>query len=282
LASREIITAERPPVAEVALAVQFEPNTVRALEAALLWLRLREEFPQYQEQAARPPIEEEFGAPEARPPISFEFMPTPPLPRFWFLSADGSRLVQVQHDLMAANWRRFVGGGDYPRYAALRRLLGDRLRELDEILGEQGEKPVKPNWCEVTYVNHVLPLPGEEDRPEPHRLLRWFAPHAAASLPPLEDVQLNARVVIPDDRSDTPRGRLNASLVSAIRTEDRLPIWVLTLAVRLRSRDETLDGAMAALDEGREWADRAFEQITTEEMHVAWDLRHEASNELIR
>jgi uncharacterized protein (TIGR04255 family) len=276
--SHELITFERAPVAEVALAVQFEPNTISALQAALFRERIQAVFPEYQDQIARPPASEDFSIGEAKPPFSIELMAGSPGQRYWFLTQDGSQLVQLQHDLLAVNWRRLPSGADYPRYGTLRASLLAHLGEMNEILGSQEEAPIKPNWCEVTYINHITPLEGETDRPSPDRLLRWFAPQTAGSLPNAEDVQLNARFLM---NPESPRGRLHVALGSAFRAEDRLPIWVLTLTVRARSSEPTIEGAVATLDESHEWADRSFEEMTTDEMHAAWGLRHQ-ENEVAR
>ncbi len=278
----DFISVTRPPVVEVALAVQFEPNTVNALQAAQLRSKITDKFPEYEQQVARPPLMEDFSPAASRPPVSFEFITTQPMQRFWFLSRDGSQLVQLQHDLLAANWRRLPGGTDYPKYRGLRAILSETLELLDGILAGEGEQPIKPNWCEVTYINHIEPLTTEGPRPPLHQVLRWFAsPDEGGFLPPPEDAQLAERFIIGED-SDPPRGRFNVSLASAFRAEDRVPIWVLTLTARIRSNEKTLSGALASLDEGRDWADRAFEQMTTSDMHNAWGLRRMEQNEFTR
>jgi uncharacterized protein (TIGR04255 family) len=277
----DLISFDRPPVVEVALAVQFEPNTVSALQAALFRKRVLADLPEYQEQIARPPIEEDFSPPGLRPPISFELLTAPPSPRYWLLSRDGARLVQLQHDLMAANWRRLPSGESYPKYPALRSVLRDRLGDLNAILVEEGQTPIKPDWCEVTYVNHVAPLGSEVDPPSPQRVLKWFTVVGEGFLPHPEDAQLNMRFLMTDD-AEKPRGRLHVSLASAFRAEDRVPIWTLTLTARVRSDEPSIDGALSALDDGRAWADRAFEEITTAEMHDVWGLERKERNELSR
>jgi uncharacterized protein (TIGR04255 family) len=280
--SETLLTFERPPVVEVALAVQFEPNTVSALHAALFRARIRDEFPAYEEQVARPPMQETFTLEASPPPISVQLIPGSPGNRYWFLTPDGSRLIQLQHDLLAVNWRRVPeGGGDYPLYPALRSALVSRLQDLNEILHEQDQTPIKPNWCEATYINHVPPRAGESERAAPHRLLNWFAQPTDAFLPPAEDLQMNARFVIGEEEQPS-RGRLHLGLGSAFRAEDRVPIWILTLTARTRSQQPTVEGALASLDEAREWADRSIDELATPEMHEAWGLKPVEQNELSR
>lgn len=260
--------------------MQFEPNTVSALHAALLRERVKDAFPAYEEQVARPPMAEEFRPPSSRPPISFELMTGMPGQRHWFISKDGSRLVQVQHDLLAVNWRRLPGATDeYPTYSALRELLMERLGDLEEILRQEEQPPLKPNWCEVTYINHIAPIGEESVRPPLDRVLRWFSSDRGGDLPQPEDVQLSARFPVDADQQ---RGRFHVTVGSAFRAEDGVPLWIMTLTGRLRSMEPTTDAAMAALDEARERADRAFVEITTEEMHEAWGLKERGQNEFTR
>lgn len=257
-----------PPVIEVALAVQFEPSTVSSFDAALVYERMREEFPRREEQMARPAMAEDFTPPSAELGFRLELLPVPPRPRFWFLSDDESRLIQLQHDLLAVNWRRLTSGAEYPRYPALRQSLQSQLKRLDETLAP--DRAITPNWCEVTYINHVLPTPGEERRPPLDRVFTITQPLETQFLPEPEDAQISQRFVIPG--TGGPRGRLNVSIVSAQRTEDTTPIWVMTLTVRLRAINDGFNGALEALDKGREWAIHAFLDMTTPEMHRQWGL----------
>jgi hypothetical protein len=69
-----------PPLAEVALAVQFEPGTVTAMDALTFRTRVQEEFPRYEEQPARPPMSEEFGTTSGVPQLRVELLPAPSTP----------------------------------------------------------------------------------------------------------------------------------------------------------------------------------------------------------
>ena len=265
-------TFRKPPVVEVALAVQWDAPRFDALQIAEFGRRLHDRYPTREEQVARPPMQEEFGLPERPLQFQLEILDRPPSQRFWFLTTDGSHLIQVQADLVAVNWRRTLDGSDYPRYPALREQARESLDVIEAILKDEGSTPLKPSWCEVTYINHIAPSGGDEtERPPLHRVLVGIASPQSSVLPPPEDRQLIDRFVIRDN--DHPAGRVHVSAVPAFRTEDRTPIYVLTLTARLRAKSPDVEGAWGALDRGRELLDRAFMEMTTPEMHQRWELQ---------
>lgn len=264
----------RPPLEEVALAIQFQPQAVDVLTAAQFSQLIVGDFPRQEEQPARPPISEEFSV-GPQPLIRFEIIPAQAMPRFWFLSASGTRLIQLQSDLIAYNWQRSPGGvttdETYPRYAALRKEFEAQIAALEQTAQGRGKEPLKPNWCEVTYINHVAPVPGKDHRPHLNELLQDVAvPSAHGFLPPPGDVGLNLRFVIPGP--DGPAGRLTVALTTAIRTSDGVPIWVMTLTARVLDKEkETMDAALKSLDIGHDWVVNGFAELTSDRMHAIWE-----------
>jgi len=268
-----IVDFARPPVVEVALAVQFGAPSLDTLDIAALADHFREAFPRRAEQPPRPPMQEDFEDARQPQPITVEFFPAPPTPRFWFLSEDESQLIQVQQDLVAYNWRRMRETDAYPRYTSLRRALVDRLRTSERILKERGKGSFEPNWCEVTYVNHVIAPETSKRRPPLRDVISLVSrgQPKAAFLPEPEDVQLAARYRIV--RDDEPVGRLTVSAAPGIRNTDGRPIWGLTLTARVRASASKLDKAFEALDLGHEWVVRGFVDVTTKRMHDDWGIR---------
>lgn len=261
-----------PPVVEVALAIQFGSPIFDPLVLGSYWARIRGEFPLREEQPPLPPMHEDFGVPALGDPIRVELLNRPPMPRYWFMSADQSELIQVQRDRFALNWRKTPGAEDYPRYPKLRERLEVRLRQLLATL--DADVATTPDWCEVTYINHIEPEVGTRVRPEPDRVLKVFQTPDAKFPPMPEDTQFAQRFLIPDPRNpENPLGRLSASLTSAFRLTDMSPIYVLTLTARGRSLSEDVDGALAFLDIGRKWIVLSFEGLTTENMHESWQIR---------
>jgi uncharacterized protein (TIGR04255 family) len=271
---------ERPPVVEVALAVQFRAPRLDPLQVALFAASVADEFPRREQHPSRPPISEDFAVPSTGVPFQIEIFDRPPMPRFWLMSEAGDRLLQVQQDLVALNWRKIRSEDEYPRYPALRQAFAERLSELTELLKSSGasaaneeELALQPNWCEVTYVNHVGPVSSAEARPHLHELLTFVdAPDVPVGPP--EDAQLFERFLI--DRGESPVGRLHLSAVPAFSAEDQRPMYSLTLVARIQPFEPTVDAALSALDVGREAIVRTFRDTTTKEMHMLWGLKESA------
>ena len=195
-----------------------------------------------------------------------------PEARCWFIDQSRTEVLQVQRDRFIRNWRKITGNEPYPSYDFLKpRFERDWVRFIEFLDREEIARP-EVNQCEVTYINHIAPSGGDEtERPPLHRVLVGIASPQSSVLPPPEDRQLIDRFVIRDN--DHPAGRVHVSAVPAFRTEDRTPIYVLTLTARLRAKAPDVEGALGALDRGRELLDRAFMEMTTPEMHQRWELQ---------
>ena len=129
----------------------------------------------------------------------------PSTPRLWLLSEDGSRLIQLQSDLIAYNWRRSPEGvpleESYPRYTHLRGEFAQHIGRLAELAAEEDEHALLPNWCEVTYINHIGGKESGAERPPLRDLLRGVdLPARGGFLPESEeDAQVALRFIIPSD-----------------------------------------------------------------------------------
>lgn len=87
------------------------------------------------------------------PLFRIEFGPTPPLHRAWFLSPDGSRLVQLQQDRLVHNWR--YQGEPYPRFEPLAEAFQGYQKSFFGLL-ETLRLPVpRVEQVEVTYINWI-------------------------------------------------------------------------------------------------------------------------------
>jgi uncharacterized protein (TIGR04255 family) len=264
------VTFRSPPVIEVALAVQFQPgvlDTTRIL--GQFWPLISGEYPRLEPQPAFPPQTEEFGRPS---PVQIEMLAGPPAPRFWFLSEAGERLVQVQSDRVIFNWRKTDDADQYPRYRELRPEFERHFTELLGLLTADEQAEVRPTWCEVTYVNHIL---GETDTQPPSLgevLTVVEDPAASASLPELEDAQLLQRFRLTDEAGTEPVGRLHVTAAPAVRNIDQRPLLSLSLVARLRAIEATPEGALASLDRGRDVIVRGFRDLTMPSMHERWGI----------
>ena len=88
----ELPNFENPPVAEVALAIQFDSPVVEPITLGAFWAQIRSEFPNKEEQPPLAAMTEDFGAPTPGEAIRIELMNRLPMVRYWFLSADRTEL----------------------------------------------------------------------------------------------------------------------------------------------------------------------------------------------
>lgn len=265
------VTFAAPPVNEVALSVQFSAPTVDEFGIlARFWPAIRPDFPKHAKQAPVLPVQEDFQRPPTRA-VQFQMFDAPPAPRYWFLSDDETLLVQAQDDRFIFNWRQIRNGQQYPRYRTLRPQFEQRYSTFLTTAGEG--KDLTPAWCEITYINHV-DAPGSSDGAHGplSRVLRALNPQpTTASLPPVEDTQLQQRFVITDE--DRPIGRLYLTATPAFRNDDRAPIYVVTLITRGQPREPTTASVLDFFDRGRELIVKGFKESTTNEMHEKWGLQ---------
>lgn len=281
------VSFDNPPVVEVALCVQFRPETVGLEAVAAFASRVRDEFPSLETQPVLPPMVETFDLTPPPPQLwAFHLEPQASLPRFFFESKDRRELIQVQHDRVTLNWRDLWQNKEYPRYVYLRDRFKQVHDELTDILDRSGhEHPA--TVCEVTYINSIdvgddrgTDHPPSTRHPDLAAVLNRVSRAPTASfLADPEDAQYQARWRISaqtDAGSGTqPVGRLYVSATPAIEPPSSRPVYLLTLTAHVLPSDQSVTQAMAALDVGHEWVVRGFKDVTTPSMHVKWGARRE-------
>lgn len=80
--------------------------------------------------------------------------------RWWFTSADGERVLQLQDDFVSFNWRRTVPPGTpvrYPGYDALTAEFKDILERLTQYCAAASRVMPSPAGCELLYDN-IIPM----------------------------------------------------------------------------------------------------------------------------
>jgi len=258
-----------PPVVEVALSLGFEQiEGIGVVNLVQLWeSRFRDRFPKVEEQSPIDMAIEPLGKASQGGAVSVQLMQRVPLPRLWFLDADGAHLVQVQNNWLARNWRKVGGTVKYPRYPDLRRSFRRHLSDYRAYLKEAGLGDINPVQCEVTYINHVeLPDTGQSRGLAGVLSLVDDRPIAFDAAP--ESVRIAAQYVITHNGQSV--GRLHVSAEPAVRRSDGRDLAVLTITARGIPLGRGDAGILGFFDLGREWALRAFTGITREAMHRHW------------
>jgi uncharacterized protein (TIGR04255 family) len=191
------------------------------------------------------------------------------MPRFWFEEKDGAHLLQIQQDRIVHNWRKREAEQDYPRYETIRRRFELDLERFVDFLVTEGLGEVRPNQCEVTYIN-AIEISGETDV---HRHLEritplWAGRFAETHSLELENATLQSRFVL--RHAGNPFGRAYVTFAPGILTVQNRPILRLEITVRGKPRDESIAEAFRLLDEERELVVRTFAAVTTPAMWEIW------------
>ncbi|MCH8829741.1 MAG: TIGR04255 family protein, partial [Planctomycetes bacterium] len=151
----------KPPVVETALSIQFdELRSLRTTHFGMYYATVKDRFPVVEDKPRIEPVIESFPRVPRMPTLRIGPASGGPDRVLFTESADGSMMLQLQPDRFAFNWCR-KEGQEYPRYDSnLPRLLKEFDQFCDFAAG-QGLGEVKPNLCEVTYVNHIHPIENE-------------------------------------------------------------------------------------------------------------------------
>lgn len=273
-----------PPVAEVALSVQFESlPAFHAAHFGLLWQEFREKYPKTQEHPPLAPAIERFGVKGAFPPgvgvgIQFSIGPAPPMPRCWFLNDDESQLIQVQQDRFIHNWRRRPDGKDptYPRYRVLRESFKDELHHLFRFSEQEGIGTPKPNQCELTYVNQIREQPGVwADHGDFARVINTWRDMSGGTLSKPENVSLNVRYLIPGATGE-PIGRMYIIFnpIFGSNQSEPEPEYQAQFVARGAPTGPGLDGVFDFLDQAHDYTVAAFLSVTSAELQRAWGIHN--------
>lgn len=261
----------KPPVVEVACSVQFEPIAeLHTGRLGLLWAEYRDRFPRVEQYPPLQATREQFEVTPAR--IGFNLETSFPMPRVWFLSEDGTRLVQVQRDHFIVNWRKLETEAIYPRYPTLRQTLVDELEPFQQFVEKEDLGTIRPVQTELTYVNHIDAREAGRGRKALSQIVRiWAGDKAVGQLPTFEEASFQARYVMRD--GEKPVGRLHMNLEPHRYVKDNAPLYVLTLVARGAPQTADIEGALAFLDRGHEAIVEGFTAVTTDEMHTIWERR---------
>lgn len=263
-----------PPVTEVAFALQFADAVIDLELLGEIAGSAKAEFPRREQHPPLPPMIEEFGMAPIMPQIIFQTAPM--LPRTWFLSADGSRLIQVQSDRLGYNWRRDDLTRSYPRYDRLRNdLIRHVLPAANSVAASTSAAGI--NAVELSYVNQLRASGAGRRGPHPPLglFLKVVASFRGDFLGEQEDARVQARWRIPGN-SGEPIGRLYATAEPGF-DRDETPIYLLTLTARILAAHADPPAAIALLDLAHSWIVRGFKDLTTDEMHATWGLERETS-----
>lgn len=271
--SVELPSFRKPPVNEVVLSVAFDrPERLSTAHIGNFWhSQLRDELPSVQEQPPYNRPIEVLADPPAPQTLNFQLLTQPPAPRLWAQNGDGTRLVQVQPDWFAFNWRDLPDvDQEYVRWPTIESEFIKWFGQFQNYLTAEGLGSVVTRQCEVTYINQIRPVEGIWANHGQIDRITTLLGEAREFLPSAETSQLTVAYRM-SDAQDQVRGRLHVTVQPTFRVEDNEPTVILTLMARGTPAEDTNEAIIEFMRLGHEWIVRAFAAITTEEMHGAWE-----------
>lgn len=258
---------DSPPVNEVVLGIQFHRPPITGAHIGAYWLDLKERFPKVSEQIALDPHLENFGDPSPSA-LPFGFSLARPESRFWFTNSDGSELLQLQSDRCLFNWRSVKNGAAYPYFETIQKRFWDEFILWRSHLAGHGFD-LRPNQWEVTYVNRIE---MGEHTADLDRALSFIRDPLRTALGGASEAAhfSSQRVLLTPTNQPWARAYVVARMGVGMDGARRLNF-------ELTARGPTADGndeVIRALQlEARKWIVRAFDTLTSEDMHQAWGKR---------
>lgn len=265
-------TFANPPLAEVALGIQFEKIAeFKVTDYAEMWNLLgRAAFPNVENQ---PPLIS-IGTNVALGHTAFAIGVGPCdyiLPRSWFVSKDGQLLFQLQADRFLFNWRKLDGGPEtYLRFPALKKQFFEGFMKLVEFVKGSYGIELRALEAELTYVNFI-PVDPKNIAEQSSRYLT-----SPSWQPALHKLLKNPVAMFSKDvfEGKRPDSKLEITCGSAQNAEN----GDLGIRIELVAKgpvDEIDAGEIDAwFEDHHNLIVDGFCDITTKEAHKEWGMKH--------
>jgi len=256
---------QNPPVVETVLSVQFDEfRDFRTTHFGMYHATIKDRFPVVEDKPRLDPVVESF--PRVPRMQALRIAPAGGGPdRVWFREpADGSTMLQLQSDRFAFNWCR-KEGQEYPRYASNQPRLFDELDRFRDFAIQHELGELKPNLCEVTFVNHIHPIENEsctECFSAVFTGIKWESSDEWLLQPP-DAVTLNRVFTIGEEK-----GRLYAEANIA---SDKGSGDFILLKITARVIHNNGDDLQENMDLAHLWVVKSFVSLTEEHVrHERW------------
>jgi len=255
---------KNPPVNEVVCGVRFNtPDRLRIPHVGLLWDKFRQDYPIIQHA---PPIAATKGE------IPVDTVTGLPLQRVWFINEPDDQLIQFQFDRVYFNWRRRQE--IYPRYPYVIEQFEKVLNTVVDFFNEFELGKLEPIEYELSYINHIPKGQGWSTIDDFPRVFSDFVWKQTTGrfLPNPVNIAWQTNFELPEKK-----GHLTVSLKEAIRTEDKVPIFVLELTARGLGESTSKNAIYEWFDVAHEWIVRGFTDLTTSEVQMLfWEREKNA------
>lgn len=263
------------PVDEVVLSIAFDrvdalasPYLGTSVPLLLKQFPTIESQPAYEMQLELPVNKAGVGGTIGLP--QFVFRAGPPETRLWLTSTtDDTRLVQVQPDYIALNWRRRGEDVRYPGYSRLREEFEQIVGTLASALTERSLSGVVPRQAELTYINIIDTNDLWADHSEMDSVIGLQLPTNL----PVEQFTLGYSRAI-TDADGRFLGRLHLSVQPATRLAPHQgPVINVTVSIRSTTlAEQDISAALTFLDSAHDAATVAFRTLLSEPALRLWEF----------
>ncbi len=260
----------KPPVNEVAIGVQFAPlSDFRAAYLGRYWDKIRDEFPKIDERPPLPHWNPDQSVSLGQEHLRIQMSQSPDLPRTWFLTEEGCKLIQLQRDHFVFNWRKMQVEPGYPRYPQMVQDFERHWEEFEGFLDSVCMDSPDVELLELTYVNLIPVSEGWNDIADIGSIFLPFAwKSRSAFLPKPDRISASLAFSLPEQQ-----GQLRVD-IKPVATSGRPLQLRLTLSAR-GYPNETGD-IQGWLDMAHEWIVKGFVDLTSPETDTLWGRAEEA------
>lgn len=245
---------KKPPINEVVCGIRFHVlDKLRIPHVGLLWNKFRREYPIIQHAL---PLASSKGE------ILVDNVTALPLQRIWFINKSDDQLIQFQFDRFYYNWRRRQNA--YPRYSYVIKNFEVVTDNMVDFFNEFELGELKPVEYELSYINHIPRGEGWNTIDDLPRVFSDFVWRQTTGrfLPNPSSVGWQAEFPLPEEK-----GQLVANLRMAIRTDDKIPLFVVTITARVVGELAIEKKAIREwFDVAHEFIVRGFTDLTTPEV----------------
>lgn len=239
------------PVVETSLMVQFKPSPNWNLGLlGLFQERVKGTFPRF--EMAQPIV-------LAQPPFAaagLQFRA-----RGLYINEKEGRLLQVQDDAFAVNWRKASPDTPYPRYPSLREQFIAELEGYLAFLNEHGIPELPIAGCQVSYVNILEPRSGLT-----YADLGFVVPEPGPGAS--EGVEMSSMSAMAAFRNSS--SQLSYNIAPALRIEDNATVTQFVLNSSARQVDASGRDLLDGIDGAHDLLIKVFERMTSENAKRTW------------
>jgi uncharacterized protein (TIGR04255 family) len=260
---------DNPPVNEVVIGIQFDDTAITGAHVGLFWEGLRGEFPKAQEQPPLDPRIEIFQPQRFFLPV-MQFSGFWRGSRHWLISEDDVHLIQIQADRLTYNWRRIPHDLTYPHFELLQGAFWNIADRWSSFLAKFN-KPLKVTQWELSYINHIIAPDGQPTLAG--ALSFWGRELDQAMGGAADGGRMEAQKILTENSS--PWARMYVSVTTGVRAPDQIPLIAFELTLRgpPGSEQDIWRITHERLFQARSHIVRAFDVLTTPEMHEIWGKR---------